>query len=121
MGKSFNYYEDMRHLPDDVRKAIKAIPYERRKRLLILTDMGTKLTVSDVAEYNKLTDEHDIDRFIRRFIFRQFSQIFSQPIDKKNCNDYDVCKGKKQDNCKIFEQASFFLQDVKGKKQDRGD
>jgi len=69
MSSQYNYFTNTQHLPEDVQIALKKIPYKRRKRLLILVDMGIMLTMEHVAEFNSLTEEHDIDRFARRLMF----------------------------------------------------
>lgn len=69
MSNHFSYFTDTQHLPKEVQIALKKMPYKRRKRLLILVDLGVNLTMEHINEYNSLTRETDIDRFARRLIF----------------------------------------------------
>lgn len=69
MSKGYTYFERLGHLPPDVQKAIKELDANKKRRMVILADMGVKITLEHVAEIKKLTKETDIDRFARKLMF----------------------------------------------------
>ena len=70
MGHEYDYFCRLNHLPDDVQSAIKKMPYERRKRMVILSELGARITMETVKEFNALKTESEIDRFARTLIFK---------------------------------------------------
>lgn len=69
MSSEVEYFAKVQHCSKEVQKEIKAMPYDRRQRLLILADLGIVLTMEHIAEFKTLEKETDIDRFARRLIF----------------------------------------------------
>ena len=70
MSYEFSYFESINHLPEDVRKAVRKLPLKRRRRMLILAELGVHITLDLVAEFAALKTEEDVDRFARTQIFK---------------------------------------------------
>ena len=70
MGYEFDYFCRLGHLPDNVQKEIRKMPLSRRRRMIILVELGVNVTMEMINEFNTLTQESDIDRFARKYIFQ---------------------------------------------------